>query len=360
MTETTKSSESKMTIGLDIGDRQSTLCTLDAEGAAIERGEVATNKQAMTHRFSIPFAVVALETGTHSAWITELLQTLGHDVIVANPRKVRSITDNDSKNDRFDAEQLARLARADRRLLSPITHRGPKTRADLALVRARGALVRSRTLLVNHVRGSLKSSGLRLAACSTAVFPRRAAWKVPRELRVALIPVLRNIAHLTTQIVALTHRIEHVGASEYPATQKLRQVDGVGAVTSLTFVLTLEDPQRFANSRAVGAYLGLRPRQRQSGSRDPELRITKAGDRDLRRLLVQSAQYMLGPFGKDSDLRRTGLALAGRGGKSAKKRAIIAVARKLGVLLHRLWLSDAPYDPLRHAEGRNLPKRKRA
>ena len=133
MTETTKSSETEVTTGLDIGDRKSTLCTLDSEGAAIERGEVATNKQAMTHRFSIPGAVVALETDTYSAWITELLQTLGHDVIVANPRKVRSITDNDSKNGRFDAEQLARLARADRRLLSPITHRGPKTRADLAL-----------------------------------------------------------------------------------------------------------------------------------------------------------------------------------------------------------------------------------
>ena len=193
-----------------------------------------------------------------------------------------------------------------------------------------------------------------------AVFPRRDAWKIPRDLRVALIPVLRNIANLTTHIIALERRIERVGTTKYPATQKLRQVDGVGAVTSLTFVLTLEDPQRFANSRTVGAYLGLRPRQRQSGARNPELHITKAGDRDLRRLLVQSAQYMLGPFGKDSDLRQTGLALAARGGKCAKKRAIVAVARKLGVLLHRLWLADAPYDPLRHAEGRNLARRKRA
>ena len=134
----------------------------------------------------------------------------------------------------------------------------------------------------------------------------------------------------------------------------------MGAVTSLTFVLTLQEPERFARSRAVGAYLGLRPRRRQSGARNPELRITKSGDRDLRRLLVQSAQYMLGRFGKDSDLRRTGLALAARGGKNAKKRAIVAVARKLGVLLHRLWSSEEPYDPLRHAEGRNLPRRKRA
>ena len=360
MTEATTGSDLTTTIGLDLGDRKSSLCVLDHEGQVIERSEVVTSRAAMAHRFSGARAVVALETGTHSAWVTELLQSQGHDVIVANPRKVRSITANDSKTDRFDAEQLARLARADRRLLSPITHRTQETRADLAMVRARGALVRSRTLLVNHIRGTLKSFGVRLPSCSTAVLPRRAAFKIPRELRVALIPVLRNIADLTSQIVALDHVIERVGKTKYAATQKLRQVDGVGAVTSLTYVLTLEDPRRFATSRAVGAYVGLRPRQRQSGARNPELHISKAGDRDLRRLLVQSAQYILGPFGKDSDLRRTGLALAARGGKSAKKRAVVAVARKLGVLLHRLWSSDEPYDPLRHAEGRNLPRRRRA
>jgi transposase len=360
MSETTVVSGVGLTIGLDIGDRMSEVCVLDSAGTVLERGRVATNAEAMRYRFGGARVLVALETGTHSAWISELLEGLGHEVIVANPRKVRSISVSDSKTDRFDAEQLARLLRVDRRLLSPVAHRDRATRADLALVRSRGALVRARTLLVNHVRGSLKSFGVRVRACSTAVFPRRAAWKIPRELRVALIPLLREIAELTTRIIAMERRIEQVGASRYPETQKLRLVDGVGAVTSLTFVLTLEDPQRFASSRAVGAYLGLRPRHRQSGARNPELHITKAGDRDLRRLLVQSAQYMLGPFGKDSDLRRAGLALAARGGKSAKKRAIIAVARKLSVLLHRLWTSAEPYDPLRHAEGRNLPRRKRA
>jgi transposase len=172
--------------------------------------------------------------------------------------------------------------------------------------------------------------------------------------------MLRSIANLTTKIAELERRVEFACAMKYPQTAKLRRVDGVGAVTSLTFVLTLQEPQRFATSRAVGAYLGLRPRQKQSGAKNPELRITKSGDHDLRRLLVQCAQYMLGRFGKDSDLRRTGLALAARGGKNAKKRAIVAIARKLGVLLHRLWLSEEPYDPLRHAEGRNLPHRKRA
>jgi len=114
-------------------------------------------------------------------------------------------------------------------------------------------------------------------------------------------------------------------------------------------VLTLEDPGRFRQSRAVGPYLGLCPRRDQSGGRDAQLRITKRGDAMLRRLLVSGAQYILGPFGPDTDLRRWGLRLAARGGKNAKKRAVVAVARKLATLLHRLWVSGATYQPLRAA-----------
>jgi len=208
---------------------------------------------------------------------------------VANARKVRAIYDNDKKCDRIDAEQLARFARVDPKLLSPIAHRDRATRADLGMLRSRSALVTARTKLVNHVRGCLKSFGVRLAMCSTATFPRRAAWQIPRDLRRCLVPVLRAIAGLTQQILAFERRIEQVAGSRYPETQRLRQVDGVGAMTSLTFVLTLEDPRRFRTSRRVGAYLGLRPGRRQSGKGDPELHITKAGDCELRRLLVQSA-----------------------------------------------------------------------
>ena len=279
---------------------------------------------------------------------------------MANARKVRAIYDNDKKCDRVDAEQLARFARMDPKLLSPIEHRGKEARADLAVLRSRSALVDSRTQLVNHVRGCMKSFGARLSGCTTATFARRAAWKIPRELRRALVPILRTIAELTQRIAAFESRIERLGTERHPDTKRLRQVDGVGPITSLAFVLTLEDPRRYRTSRAVGAYLGLRPGRSQSGKSDPELHITKAGDRDLRRLLVQSAQYILGPFGKDSDLRRFGLALAARGRKSAKKRALIAVARKLAVLLHRLWITGSEYDPLRHAEGRNQSRRQRA
>ena len=351
----------RLTIGIDLGDKHSHLCVLDGEGTIVEESRLQTKPDTFRQRFGgISPARIAIEVGTHSPWANALLAELGHEVLVANPRKVRAIYDNDKKSDRVDAEQLARFARMDPKLLSPITHRGMATRADLAVLRSRSALVDSRTQLVNHVRGSVKPFGVRLPASSTPTFARKAAWKIPRELRPALVPILRTIAQLTARIVKFERRIEQLAAERYPETIRLRKVDGVGAITSLTFVLTLEDPKRFAKSRAVGAFLGLRPGRSQSGTPDPEMHITKAGDRDLRRLLVQGAQYILGPFGKDCDLRRFGLALAERGNKSAKKRALIAVARKLAVLLHRLWLSPIDYDPLRHAEGRNLSRRRRA
>jgi transposase len=231
---------------------------------------------------------------------------------------------------------------------------------DLAVVRARDGLVKARTQLVNHVRSSLKSFGERLTGCSTKTFGRRAAGQIPKELRPALVPILRTIDALSARIVAYEKRIESMCHETYPQTERLRQVSGVGPVTALSYVLSLDDPSRFSTSRTVGAYLGLRPRQQQSGERDPDLRITKAGDRDLRRLLVQSAQYILGPFGKDSDLKRFGKAIASRGGKIAKRRAVIAVARKLSVLLHRLWLTGEVYEPLRNSERGKARTRKPA
>jgi len=141
-----------------------------------------------------------------------------------------------------------------------------------------------------------------------------------------------------------------VSEERYPRTRLLRQVPGVGPVTALAFVLALADPSRFRSSRSVGAYLGLRPRRSDSGESMPELRITKAGNGAVRRLLVQCAQYILGPFGPESDLRGWGLKLAGRGGKRAKRVAVVAVARKLSVLLHRLWVSGENYDPLRNSK----------
>jgi transposase len=289
---------------------------------------------------------IALETGTHSPWVSRLLEECGHEVLVANSRKLRLIYQNPSKNDRVDAFYLARLARVEPALLSPVQHRQAGAQKDLALLRSRDALVTARTLLVNHVRGLVKSVGSRLPACSTACFSKAAAEKIPECLRPGLLPVIDQIACLTNRIKTVDCQIKALADQSYPQTKLLRQVKGIGPITSLTFVLTLEAPERFGKSRAVGAFLGLVPGRKQSGHSDPERRITKQGDRALRRLLVNSAHYILGPFGPDSDLRRFGQKMAARGGKVAKKKAIIAVARKLAILLHHLWRSGQVYEPL--------------
>jgi transposase len=344
---------STLTIGLDLGDRKSHVCVLDGDGAVVEESRIATTPQALGKRFeNLAPTRIALEVGGHSAWVCELLKELGHEVLVANARKLRMIFQSDSKNDRLDAEQLARVARLDPRLLYPIEHRERSARADLAVMRSRDALVTTRTRLVNHIHGVLKSFGQRVKKYPAPGFHRQVAGQVPDELRPALQPILDTLAALAERILGFDRELRRLSTTVYPETALLNQVNGVGPITALCYVLTIEDPGRIERSRNVGAYLGLRPRQRQSGQRDPELRITKAGDRNLRRLMVQCAQYILGPFGQDSDLRRWGLGLAGRGGKTAKKKAVIAVARKLSVLLHRLWLTGEVYEPLRNTHRR--------
>ena len=344
---------STLTIGIDLGDRKSHVCVLDAAGEVVEESRIATTPRALRARFEcLARTRIAHEVGGHSAWVSELLKELGHEVIVANARKLRMIFQNDSKNDRLDAEQLARVARMDPKLLYPIDHRDRSARADLAVMRSRDALVTTRTRLVNHIHGVLKSFGYRVKKYAAPGFHRQVAGEIPDELKPALQPLLDALAAIAEHILVFDREIHRLSTKEYPETALLEQVGGVGPITALCYVLTIEDPRRIDCSRNVGAYLGLRPKQRQSGKRDPELRITKAGDRDLRRLLVQCAQYILGPFGKDCDLRRWGLELADRGGATAKKKAVIAVARKLAVLLHRLWLTGEVYEPLRNADRR--------
>ncbi|MHC4390737.1 MAG: IS110 family RNA-guided transposase [Planctomycetota bacterium] len=315
----------------------------------VQRTELATTKQAFRRYFEAQAATrVALEASQHSPWISRLLDDCGHSVLVANPRRLQLISKSDSKNDRTDAELLARLARIDPQILSPIQHRGEQAQLDLSLIRARDTLVRTRVDLVNFVRGVVKSAGARLSKCCTKTFATKVKDEIPKGLRRTLAPILRQIKLLTKEIAGYDKRIETVSKKRYPETALLQQVHGVGPITSLCFVLTLEDPMRFRKSRTVGAFLGLRPRQFESGESAPELRITKAGSSELRRLLVQAAHHILGPFGIDSDLRRHGQRIAGRGAKVAKKKAVVAVARKLAVLLHRLWVTAETYEPLRN------------
>jgi transposase len=270
--------------------------------------------------------------------------------LVANPRKVRLIYINKRKSDEIDAENLARLARLDPKLLYPLKHRGEDSQAHLAIIRSREALVGCRTQLVNHVRGAVKSFGTRLPKCPARSFHKKAPSHIPEALRPALGPILETIGSLTERIREYDRQLEMICQEHYPETELLRQVEGVGALTALTFVLTLEDPYRFERSRSVGAYLGLVPARDHSGDRDPQKRISKEGDQMLRKLMVGSAHYILGPFGSDSDLRRHGEKIASRGAKNAKKRAVVAVARKLSVLLHSLWLTGEIYEPLRNTQ----------
>jgi transposase len=345
----------KMTAGLDIGDRYSYLCLIDTQsGEVIEEGRLRTTPEALRRRFASqeqPLRI-AIEAGTHSPWVSRVLEQCGHEVLVANPRKLRLIYANKRKTDEIDAENLARLARLDPKLLYPLRHRGQESQAHIALIRSRDALVSSRTQLVNHGRGAVKSFGARLPKCPARSFHKRAAEHIPEALRPALGPILEQIASLTERIRQFERQLETVCQEHYPETQLLRQVEGIGPLTALTFVLTLEDPYRFEKSRTVGAYLGLVPATDQSGERDPQRHISKEGDQMLRRFLVGSAHYVLGPFGSDSDLRRHGEKIASRGAKNAKKRAVVAVARKLAVLLHRLWVSGEVYDPLYDAHRR--------
>lgn len=342
-----------LTIGVDVGDTQSHYCVLDARGEVVRRGRLRTTRKAFRSFFAKHAGSrVAYEVGTHSAWVTEVLQASGCETVVANARKLALIAKNERKNDTSDSELLARLARVDPKLLCPIQHRGIETRNHQAILRARDALIRARTQLINCTRGLVKPVGSRITGCSSASFHKRAAAQIPDQLRPATEPLLDTISELTANIRAFDKVIERLCAERYDETEILRQVTGVGPLTSLAYVLAIEDPERFARSRTVGAYLGLVPKQRDSGKQEPQLRISKVGDGHLRRLLVGSAQYILGPFGPDCDLRRFGKAIASRGGKNAKKRAAVAVARRLAVLLHRLWVTRAEYEPLRHADRR--------
>jgi len=336
-----------ITIGVDLGDKKHQVCVIDLNGQIIKTCQIDNTLKKVTNFFShYKKATVALEAGTHSPWVSRTLQEVGCKVLVGNPRKLRVIWDRTDKSDVKDAEMLARIARFDPELLYPIQHRGEQSQADLAILKARDILVQTRSCLINHVRGSIKSMGGHIPSCSTGCFHKRVAEYIPSVFLKALQPVIAQIEELSTRVKEYDKEIAKISQERYPETGCLRQVAGVGPVTALAYVLTLEEPQRFVKSRQVGAFLGLTPKRDQSGEIDKQLRITKAGNKYLRTLLVGCSHYILGPFGSDCDLRRFGLRIAERGGKNAKRRAIVAVARKLSVLLHRLWLTGEVYEPL--------------
>lgn len=338
-----KETKPSRTVGLDIGDRFCHYCLLNEEGEVVETGRIRTREKELRLHFEGEKRMrIALECGTHSPWISRLLEQLGHEVVVANVRKIPTITGSESKNDDNDAEQLARFAHFDPQLLFPIQHRSAERQRDLSLIQARSTLVRARTMIINTARGLVKSTGARLPKCSSASFAEKAKPFLPAALGELVGPLLEQVGSLNQQIQRMDQQIEKLGQC-YPEIGTLRTAPGVGALVAATYVLTLNGSS--GPSRRAGAFVGLRPRQQQSGDYDPQCRITKTGNGYLRSLLVQSAHHILGRLGPDSALKRWGVKLAASGGKRGKKRAVVAVARKLAVILHRMWRTGQSYQP---------------
>lgn len=338
---------SMLTAGIDIGDRKSEVRILDDNGDVIEELTVQSTLDDITKHFGPrPKMVVILEAGTHSPWMSRTLRKLGHNVLVANPRKASFIYNNNNKGDDVDAELLARVGRVDPKLLFPIEHKSEEAQQYLAVIKSRDAVVRARTMLVNHARGTVKAIGERLPATATSRF-HKLDGDLPQSLQPALSPIMEQIANLNAEIKNYDKEIAAIIQEHFPQAYVLQQIAGVGPVTALTFILMVGDVERFNKNRSVGAYFGLTPRRNQSGEDDPELHISKAGNTYMRRLLVNAAQYILGPFGPDTDLRHYGTEIATRGGKKARRRAVVAVARKLSVLMLCLLKSGEVYEPLR-------------
>jgi transposase len=352
--KTTKQPYRKAVIGIDLGDKQHAICVLDKNGNTLKEFSIPNHeKYLQTLADDYPKARIGMEVGTHSPWISRLFTARGMDVFVANARKLRAIYTNERKSDKVDARMLARITRMDPELLHPVSHGSEQNQMDFLPIKLRDTLVRQRAAIISSIRTTLKALGVRLSCTSTESFARQArAGLTQRTDLLALVePSLLALESLCTHIAEYDKTIAKTAVVRHPQAGKLQAIAGVGPITSLSFVLSIEDPSRFKDARDVGAFLGLVPRRDQSGATDKQLPISKAGDRYLRGLLVQASQYVLGHFGPDCDLRRYGLKLAARGGKAAKKKAVIAVARKLAVVMLTLWQKQCDYEPLRQIQA---------
>jgi transposase len=336
----------KVTIGLDLGDRRHRFCVLGCDGEVVEEGSLLNERVQLSGLVGrYPGALVVMEAGCHSPWISRYLEALGCEVVVSNPRKVRAIYQHERKSDRRDALMLARIARMEPALLYPVEHGSQEAQQDLLRIKLRDSLVRARVGVINSIRATLKSLGYSVPSSSSERFHKVIQAALPTALREIIAPSVQALEELSLRIKVLEREINALAQTKYPATAWLEQIPGVGPITALYFVLKIEDPTRFPQVRDVGAFIGLCPCRDQSGENDPQLRISKRGDAYLRRLLVSAAQYILGPFAPASALRQYGLSLAAEGTSRAKKRAVVAVARKLAVLLLSLWKNERPYVP---------------
>ena len=342
---------------MDISQKTIEIFVLKGE-KGVPFGKILNNQKSLNDFFDkVPFPsktiTVALETGTHSAWISHCLEQRGYEVIVAHARDLAFIYKGDKKSDRIDAEKLARVARADKKLLHPVRLMSKTRQEALLAIKARDLLMKERTCIVNAIRGFVRSLGIDDAEYSIETISKMYSV-LPKEIRQNLRGLFSVLTAINNNISSYDKRLKKI-AEEYPETKILQQVKGVGPIIALSFALIISDPNRFS-SKECASYLGLVPKRDQSGETDKQLGITKSGNKLLRRLLVQGAQYIMGPFGEDCDLRDFGNRIAQRGGRIAKKKATIAVARKLAITMLALWRNpDVKYDP--HFKAANKQNR---
>lgn len=336
---------SHFTIGLDLGDKLSEVCVLDPERRIVQQGPLPTNPESFEAFFhGFPGATLVFEVGSQSRWVQPLARKSGiGTAIAADPRQLKLISESRKKTDQRDAYILARTGQGMPELLCPVEHRSEAVQADLSVMRSRELLVGQRTRMVTRIRGIVKATGHRLPTCSATYFFRQAREHIPAHLELACAPLLAVLEVIHEQLLEITRQTKKMVKERYPVVEVLMTAPSVGLTTAMTFALTIEKPGRIRGTRNIGAYLGMTPRKKESGDSSPQLGITKAGDTHLRRLLVLCAHHLVSR-GKDCQLKRWGLALCERGGRNAKKRAVVAVARKLSVHLLAIWKSGEPYD----------------
>jgi transposase len=337
-------------IGLDIGDRFSHYAVRNSVGAILEEKRLPSTEVALRKSFT-PFKGnrLLMEVGTHSPWMQRVLRELGIDARVCEARSAAEANRYGRKTDVRDARLLSELLRTDSHLVRLVEHRSTEDQATWAVIQSRDALVRSRTALVNQARGICKSWGRRLPGCTTSAFNAQTWFHVPEELRPALSPLYEQILETTERINEYDKKIAACIQETHPEVERLTEIHGVGNLTALAFVLAVGNVKRFQRSRDIGAYFGLVPKKRASGDVDPQLGISKRGNETVRRLLVGAAHYILGPFNKtESDLRTFGVRIQGGGTDSRRKRrAVVAVARKLAVVMGALLINEQPYRAVR-------------
>ena len=333
--------------GIDLHAEYSQICVLDEDGEVMETSRVRTSRKALERFFKRGRMRVVMEAGGSSPWVSRLLDSLDHEVVVCSPRRVRLIAESKLKNDKVDAEVLARLVRLDPEFLQPIQHRSEEAQLLRANLKVRSAMVEARTKWINTVRGLLRGFGYKVSGKAPQTFVDRVdKMELPSELRSVIEPLLEQLDLLSGEIVRRNEHLEEM-VKELPEVEHLRQIPGVGPVVATYFVLTIDDPNRFRHSRDVASFFGLRPSMRESASVSHFGRITKEGDPEMRRLLVQAAHACL-LTKADSELKTWALALAERKGKG---KAVVALARKLAVLMHHLWVTGEVYQATPNKEA---------